>query len=491
MNSIRHYISEHRKRLAAFFTLTLVFFLTRFFFWHLGVRFDTSPLAWFWQYLDVDVLQNRLLPGLINLHSQPPAFNLFLGLVIRFCPNPSLCFHFIYMLMGLALYTSMFAFLRLSRFSWSASFLFATAFIISPGTIMYENWLFYTYPVAVLLMLATLSLRHFEENLSPVSAVIFLFVLVLVCLTRSLFHLFYLVVAVTFVLAVKSRRRKAIGLWAIAAVSMVLLVLVKNWLMFGCFTTSSWGGMNIAKMARQSIGAEEIARMVAAGDLPGLAGIAPFQFLDVYPKNLRPHADSDSGNVPELYSPTKASGHQNFNHLDYITIAREYSLLAMQMIKMRPRYYLSGVFEAWLTYSEPGWNYIFLRANREVLADYISFLSIFRQRGWVDIQPVKSIIRGESGQPIYFPLSSLTILFILFLAAVIAMRMLVRACSSDYRAPLSYLFMTYSVLYVAFIGNTFELGENNRFRVMTDPLIFMLAILSCRMLLAKIRQKLE
>jgi hypothetical protein len=37
------------------------------------------------------------------------------------------------------------------------------------------------------------------------------------------------------------------------------------------------------------------------------------------------------------------------------------------------------------------------------------------------------------------------------------------------------------VLYVAILGNAVEWGENNRFRVMTDPLIFLLTVLSCRM----------
>ena len=46
----------------------------------LGVRFDTTPLSWFWQYLDVTLLRGRLAESLLYLHCQPPLFNLFLGI---------------------------------------------------------------------------------------------------------------------------------------------------------------------------------------------------------------------------------------------------------------------------------------------------------------------------------------------------------------------------------------------------------------------------
>ena len=53
----------------------------------LNVAFDATPLAYYVQYLDPRLLQEDLLRSLLNLHSQPPAFNLFLGLVLKAFPQ--------------------------------------------------------------------------------------------------------------------------------------------------------------------------------------------------------------------------------------------------------------------------------------------------------------------------------------------------------------------------------------------------------------------
>src|SRR5262245_34524103 len=48
----------------------------------LGVRFDLAPLGGSWQFLDVELLRHDLLRSLFCLHSQPPGFNFFLGIVV-------------------------------------------------------------------------------------------------------------------------------------------------------------------------------------------------------------------------------------------------------------------------------------------------------------------------------------------------------------------------------------------------------------------------
>ena len=48
-----------------------------------GVTFDTSPLTRFWQIADTNLLHHHLLQTLWNLHSQPPLFNLWLGINLK------------------------------------------------------------------------------------------------------------------------------------------------------------------------------------------------------------------------------------------------------------------------------------------------------------------------------------------------------------------------------------------------------------------------
>ncbi len=59
--------------------VVLAFIISRVLYYCLGVRFDTIPLFYAWQFLDVNLLQNRLIESVFYLHSQPPLFNLFLG----------------------------------------------------------------------------------------------------------------------------------------------------------------------------------------------------------------------------------------------------------------------------------------------------------------------------------------------------------------------------------------------------------------------------
>lgn len=50
----------------------------------LGLSFDERPLAVNLQYVDPLLLKNNLWESLYYLHSQPPGFNLFQGLITLF-----------------------------------------------------------------------------------------------------------------------------------------------------------------------------------------------------------------------------------------------------------------------------------------------------------------------------------------------------------------------------------------------------------------------
>ena len=51
-----------------------------------GIRLAPDPLTWYWQYIEPALLKERLLESLFYLHSQPPLFNLFIGLALKAFP---------------------------------------------------------------------------------------------------------------------------------------------------------------------------------------------------------------------------------------------------------------------------------------------------------------------------------------------------------------------------------------------------------------------
>jgi hypothetical protein len=63
--------------------LTAAFVISRIAYYRAGVRFDLSPLFGYWQYVDLDLLRHDLVRSVYYLHSQPPLFNLYLGLVVK------------------------------------------------------------------------------------------------------------------------------------------------------------------------------------------------------------------------------------------------------------------------------------------------------------------------------------------------------------------------------------------------------------------------
>src|SRR5438477_6896176 len=80
----------------------VAFAISRVIYFWLGVRFDMTPLASFDQILDPLLLRERLAESLWYLHSQPPAFNLYLGLVLKSCAGfEATAFHVAAMLIGL------------------------------------------------------------------------------------------------------------------------------------------------------------------------------------------------------------------------------------------------------------------------------------------------------------------------------------------------------------------------------------------------------
>ncbi|HZK63526.1 MAG TPA: hypothetical protein VFC34_05240, partial [Puia sp.] len=79
-------------RFSDFGILILVFVLSRVLMIALGIRMNMQPLLAYWQYLDVETLRHNLLRGVWYDHAQPPAFNLFLGIMLKISGNQSVLF---------------------------------------------------------------------------------------------------------------------------------------------------------------------------------------------------------------------------------------------------------------------------------------------------------------------------------------------------------------------------------------------------------------
>ena len=105
-----------RRMLRSPYTWTIAaFVLSRAVYFAAGVRFDAQPLEHFFQFLDPELMKHRLLESLYYMHTQPPGFNLMVGLVVKLFPDSyAPVLQAIYLLCGFSL---CFTLCRLLRFS--------------------------------------------------------------------------------------------------------------------------------------------------------------------------------------------------------------------------------------------------------------------------------------------------------------------------------------------------------------------------------------
>lgn len=146
-----------------------------------------------YHYLDPEILRHELLRGLADLHAQPPVFNAFLGVVLKLAgSHANAVFAASYELMAAGLSAGL-----------------AWLFALHPTSIVHGHWLFYTLPVQLLLVAGAVVLVRFVDGGRARSAYAFVWFAARLLLTRSLYHVVWLV-AVLAGLAVGAARRASV-----------------------------------------------------------------------------------------------------------------------------------------------------------------------------------------------------------------------------------------------------------------------------------------
>lgn len=237
---IRERASTQRKRLPQpadskpySLLLALVFVVSRLIYLAVGVRPDTTPIGTYLQYIDPALLRDHLWQSLLYLREQPPGFNLYLGLVLKTSVHPEAVFFVIHLLMGLVLaFCLMSVMVRLGVINWLA-FLLAALFTASPITVLYENWVFYEYPVMVALTVAAWAMERYIRNGTFRDALLFFLSLAVTASVRGIYHLsWFLLLASLAIWLTRQRWRTGLAAAAVPAL-MIAAFYIKNYAMFG------------------------------------------------------------------------------------------------------------------------------------------------------------------------------------------------------------------------------------------------------------------
>ena len=457
--------------------LTLVFALAHAVFYALGVRFDRSTLEEVMHYMDPELLKHRLLETCFYLHIQPPLLNFLVGLVLKLPETlGAVVFQAAFLTFGLTLYLSLFMLQRRLGVSERIAAVLSTLFMLSPSFILFEHWLFYTFPCALLLVIAALFLFDVLEtgrsraiNGSDSSRYLagFFITLVLLCGLRSMFHLYYfvLVLAVGVYLCKGCRRR----VLAIGAVPLVLLfgLYFKNYVLFDKFGACTFVGKNLWITTVGNMDWEARKALIESGKISELSRVNRWSSLSAYPPEYQEVSGFEG--VPVLRQTHKSTGAVNYNHLAFIPICDQYGKDALYVLTHHPRYFLIATTLSWFRYFKSSTALPVSPDNREALGllvplyDHVAYGKLP-----FDLAPYSRFIQLAGTPPYLFLLLGLPLVFAYGLYVVFKGASGPIALTRAQR--LVILFLCFNILFVAVLGCTFDVLETSRYRFMTDAL---------------------
>lgn len=209
----------------------------------------------YFQLLDAVQLQNNLGQSLLYLHSQPPLMNFILGLALKFqaltgisAQLSLLCLHFL--MGGLIIFCLDWLAVRFVANKY-ARIAFMLLVLLNP---MFYSFLFlYFYTIHELLLLSLLFgfIYRFYQNPRLQNYLAICLIMLGLVYTRTLFHFGWAFIILGGLLLTNRRfwlqeRRKSSLVLAGTAV-LLLLWPMKNYLLFGFFSTSSWQGYNLSR----------------------------------------------------------------------------------------------------------------------------------------------------------------------------------------------------------------------------------------------------
>jgi hypothetical protein len=453
-------------------TLLVGFIASRLIAAAYGFRFDTYPLGNFWQYIDPPLLRDRLLESLWYLHSQPPLFNLLLGLVLKLPLSAAGIFAAIYHAIGLALSLTMYALMRrLGAADWTAAGV-TLLFIVSPPALYFEHFLFSEYPTGLLLSAAALALHRFLTTQRRRDGWLAFGLMAITIYTRSLFQLpWLLAIAAWLAWRATPAGRRAVAVAATPAVALTAALYLKNFLLFGALSTSSWFGMNLMSEVEFAWPQSERRAIVERGEVGPIFSVPAFSRVADYSgvMTLPP-----TTGIAVLDRETITSGAPNYNHAVYAMVAPLYARDALHVLASNPARYLHAVAAAASLFFRPASDYEYFKGFRRRLPTWDA---LYRVGVYGQLTATGPGVPGSEGFPLAISVPSIGWFILLATPLLLWLgirRLRAAARSGDGAAAGTLAFIVGTIVYVVLVATMLNIGENQRYRFMIEPLLFVL-----------------
>jgi hypothetical protein len=250
-----------------------------------GQAYSTRALYGGWQMLPYDALVDDPLGSVWRLHVQPPLWNLQVGVIGAASPSDVVGQAVVSLACGMLLAASICATLR--RFGASVGVAWALTAVATLNTQVLAHAFTAQYDLAVAMLIAALvwsvarldrGTGRWRDLLVPVSLA------TVIVLTRALYHPLWLVAVLV---VVGWRRRDQLDLRRALVCLAIPLVLVGGWVVknevvVGRATMSSWTGMNLLRATLPAVDPSRVAMLRADGAISDVAVVGPFRPFGEY-----------------------------------------------------------------------------------------------------------------------------------------------------------------------------------------------------------------
>ncbi len=341
----------------------------------LGVRFYDQELDRYMPFLDPALLRTDLFQSVWHLHLKPPLMNFGAGVVLQTAGDAStLVFSGIFVALGVLLSVSLADLLCQLDLPRELVLVLTVGYAVSPSVLLFENFLYHTYPAAALLAATAACFgRALASGRRRWWGACFVLGMLL-CYMRSLYHLVWLVGLVGLALTLRSGQRVRILSTAALPTTAVTALYAKNLVLFGVFGASSWLGISLAKGTVDQLPAETRSAWIEQRRLTPAAQVDPFAGPDAYV----PYVDQPSPTgIPALDQRRKRSGRPNYNHRIYPVAADAQLQNALTVMWHCPLVYCRTVLRNILHWLSPTTTWhprdpegSPFRGNRSVLGSY-------------------------------------------------------------------------------------------------------------------------
>jgi len=467
--------------------VAVFFALSRLAYFAAGVRFDVHPLDFFIQYPDPVLLRTDLLRTSYYWHMTPPLYNLFLGAILKiFGDNYAVALQGVYVLAGLFLAVSLYLLMRSLGASQLPSLLLTAIFVASPATVLYENWLYPDYLIAALLPCMAWLLGRAVTRRSMPALVAFFSLAAAIVLSRSFYHLGWLILIVALLLLMNRGSRTRILVAAALPILLCALLYVKNYAVFGFFSGSSTYGVQAYYGTTLQLTPAELHLLRDQGKISDLSVNPDAWYAE------RPGLFNPGTGVPALDQPLKSTGFLNWNNRGYLEVWNQYGRDATATVKARPTVVLRAVRMGLLVLFVPSDSYEFSAANRSRLngLERLVDTGLYGQPAYVaranqDPANFRGAQLGERLREVGW-LIVLAYVIALAYGAWVLWRVL-RDRTRSHLAPL-IAFTLFVICYIVVIDVPFGSPDNNRYRFMADPLVVALLAVAITALWKQLRR---